>query len=109
MRALDPDGAALVNVNTAEADELTKINGQQNQPVFTQGEAESLIQQREFDKLAALVDVQAVSDEIFNNIQNQLTTEETNENTDEKSEEEGEQQQNQEGQVNINTADVETI
>ena len=72
-----PDGEPLVNLNTAEAEELTKITGQQNQPVFTQGEAESLIQQREFDSLAALVDVQAVSDDIFNNIQNQLTTEET--------------------------------
>ena len=109
-----PDGQALVNINTAEADELTKITGQQNQPVFTQAEAESLIQQREFDGLAALVDVQAVSDEIFNNIQDRLTTEETDENTNEEEENnrpQGEDapQQGEDGQVNINTADVETF
>ena len=113
----DPDGTALVNINAAEADELTKINGQQNQPVFTQGEAESLIQQRDFDKFAALVDVQAVSDEIFNNIQDRLTTEDSGENTGEETTEEGNnnpqgqetQQQNENGQININTADVETL
>ena len=104
-----PDGQPLVNINTAEADELTKITGQQNQPVFTQGEAESLIQQREFDNLAALVDVQAVSDEIFNNIQDRLTTEDTNENTNEEEENNNPQEQEGDGQVNINTADVETF
>lgn len=104
-----PDGEPLVNINTAEADELTKITGQQNQPVFTQGEAESLIQQREFDNLAALVDVQAVSDEIFNNIQDRLTTEDTNENTNEEEENNNPQEQEGDGQVNINTADVETF
>ncbi len=104
-----PDGEPLVNINTAEADELTKITGQQNQPVFTQGEAESLIQQREFDNLAALVDVQAVSDEIFNNIQDRLTTEDTNENTNEEEENNNPQEQGGDGQVNINTADVETF
>ena len=112
----DPDGQTLVNINSAEADELTKINGQQNQPVFSEGEAESLIQQREFDRFAALIDVQAVSDEIFNNIQDRLTTEDPGENTDEEKDEEEnnnpqgqETQQNEEGQVNINTADVETF
>lgn len=103
-----PDGQPLVNINTAEADELTKINGQQNQPVFTQGEAESLIQQREFDNLAALVDVQAVSDDIFNNIQDRLTTEETSNDTQE-AENDDPQEQGEDGQVNINTADVETF
>ena len=104
-----PDGEPLVNINTAEADKLTEINGQQNQPVFTQGEAESLIQQREFDNLAALVDVQAVSDEIFNNIQDRLTTEETNANTNQEEEDNNPQEQGENGQVNINTADVETF
>ncbi len=109
----DPEGQALVNINTAEAAALTNINGQQGQPVFTQGEAESLIQQRDVDKLAALVDVQAVSDEIFNNIQNRLTTEESAEDTqgEENSDPNAQnrQQQDENGQININTADVETL
>ena len=109
----DPDGQQLININTAEADELTKINGQQNQPVFTQGEAESLIQQRDFDRFAALIDVQAVSDEIFNNIQDRLTTEENDEGTNEEEnddrQEQNAQQQDENGRVNINTADVETF
>ena len=108
-----PDGQPLVNINTAEADELTKITGQQNQPVFTQGEAESLIQQREFDNLATLVDVQAVSDEIFDNIQDRLTTEASSDGTQEMEgndpKEQGAPQQGEDGQVNVNTADVEAF
>ncbi len=109
----DPNGEQLVNINTAEADELTQINGQQNQPIFSQGEAESLIQQRDFDRFAALIDVQAVSDEIFNNIQDRLTTEENREDEQEEenddSQEQNSQQQDENGRININTADVETF
>lgn len=109
----DPSGEPLININAAEADELTKINGQQNQPVFTQAEAESLIQQRDFDRFAALVDAQAVSDEIFNNIQDRLTTEEndaeTQQDENDNRQEQNAQQQDENGRVNINTADVETF
>lgn len=121
----DPSGEPLINVNTADADELTKVSTQQNQSVFTQAEAESLIQQRDFDKFAALMEVQAVSDDLFNNIQDQLTTEDSNQqsttNNQQKSgtspetsspTETGNQQPtatDEGGKVNINTADVETL
>ena len=126
----DPNGEALVNLNTADEGQLTQIETQSGQgggqPVFSQAEAQSLIQQREFDGFAALLDVQAVSDEIFNNIQNEITTEdssgnqENQENQENQDDEErngpqfqggGPQQQGQgdDGQVNINTADVETL
>ena len=114
----DPSGEALVDVNTAEADQLTEIRTQQNQPVFTQAEAESLIQQRDFDKFAALMDVQAVSDELFNNIQEKLTTEDSNQQENVTSPEttlptadNGQPTANNDegGKVNINTADVETL
>ena len=112
----DPSGEALVDVNTAEANQLAEIRTQQNQPVFTQAEAESLIQQREFDRFAALMDVQAVSDELFNNIRDQLTTEDTDE--EETNDQEGvfvpgqrgtSQTSDESGKININTADVETL
>ena len=114
----DPNGESLVDVNTADANELTQINTQQNQSVFSQAEAESLIQQREFDKFSSLLDVQAVSDELFNNIQDQLTTEDTGGGEEETNDPEGnsppgegqtQQPQQESGQVNINTADVETL
>ena len=116
----DPNGEPLVDINTAEAAELTEINTQQNQPVFTQAEAESLIQQRDFDKFAALMDVQAVSDELFNNIRDQLTTEDTGEGVQEEETNNPEgnfvpaqrgtpQSSDESGKVNINTADVETL
>lgn len=116
----DPNGEPLVDINTADANALTQINTQQNQSVFTQAEAESLIQQRDFDKFSSLLDVQAVSDELFNNIQDQLTTEDTNEgaeeaetNTPEGSIAPGQrgtpQLSDEEGKININTADVETL
>ena len=121
----DPNGEALVNVNTADADQLTQIETQSNQgggqSVFSQAEAESLIQQREFDRLAALIDVQAISDQLFNNIQNQITTEDSGGDGDDSetdnSQENGPSrqgggqgpQQDENGQININTADVETL
>ena len=114
----DPNGEALVDVNTAEANQLTEIRTQQNQPVFTQAEAESLIQQREFDKFSALMDVQAVSDELFNNIRDQLTTEDSNQQENVTSPETSlppadnqrfpTANNDESGKVNINTADVET-
>ncbi len=116
----DPNGEPLVDINTAEAAKLTEINTQQNQPVFTQAEAESLIQQRDFDKFSALLDVQAVSDELFNNIRDQLTTEDADEsetgdgaNIQEGNVAPGQREtpeiQDEGGKVNINTADVETL
>ena len=116
----DANGQPRVNINTAETGQLTQIQGSNNQPVFTQGEAESLIQQRDFERFAALVDVQAVSDELFNSIRERITIEDTGGDT--KPEEETNTQQGQgenrenDGaaqeeaeQVNINTADVETL
>ncbi len=114
----DPNGEPLVDINTAEAAKLTEINTQQNQSVFTQAEAESLIQQRDFDKFSALLDVQAVSDELFNDIRDQLTTEDNNQQKSETSPEtslptadNGQPTTNNDegGKVNINTADVETL
>ena len=102
----DPDGQSLVDINTADEGQLTQIETQQNQPVFSQAEAESLIQQREFDRFSALIDVKAVSDELFNNIRDQITTEDTGGNQDDG---ETNNQQDDGGQVNINTADVETL
>lgn len=120
----DPNGEALVNVNTADAEQLTQIETQSGQgggqPVFSQAEAESLIQQREFDKFAALIDVKAVSDQLFNNIRNQITTEDSGGNGDDGETNNsqgngpgdqggGQGQQGGDGQVNINTADVDTL
>lgn len=112
----DPNGEPLVNINTADAEALTKVTAQQNQPIFTQAEAESLIQKREFDRFAALMEVQSVSDELFNNIRDQLTTENTDEG-ETNDQEEGffpgqrgtPQTSDESGKVNINTADVETL
>ena len=107
----DPDGESLVNINTADAEQLTQIETQGGQgggqQVFSQAEAESLIQQREFDRLSALIDVQAVSDELFNNIRDRITTEDSGGNQNNEETEEGGQGGN--GQVNINTADVDTL
>ena len=122
----DPNGEALINLNTADEGQLTQLETQSGQgggqPVFSQAEAQSLIQQREFDRFAALLDAQAVSDELFNNIQSQITTEDSSGNQENQEDEENgerngpssqgggpQQGQNEDGQVNINTADVETL
>ena len=116
----DPNGEPLVNINTVDEQQLTQIETQPSQgggqPVFSQAEAESLIQQREFDRFAALMDIKAISDELFNNIENQITTEDSGENQENQENRppgqgggQGQQGQGEDGQVNINTADVETL
>ncbi len=97
----DANGEARVNVNTADAGQLTGIRTKEEQPVFSQAEAESLIQQREFETLSALADIQAVSDERFNNIRERITVE----GGQGGNAEEGKEEQSGGGQVNINTAD----
>ena len=97
----DADGQARVNVNTADAGQLTGIRTKEEQPFFSQAEAESLIQQREFETLSALADIQAVSDERFNNIRERITVEGGGPGNAE----EGKEEQPGGGQVNINTAD----
>lgn len=99
----DSNGEPLINVNTADTQQLTQIETQLGQ-VFSEAEAESLIQQREFDKFAALMDVQAVSDDLFNNIRDKIIAENPSGETRENNEEDDD-----DGQININTADVETL
>ncbi len=103
----DPDGEPLVNLNTADEGQLTQLETQTGQgggqQVFSQAEAQSLTQQRDFSRFAELMDIRAVSDEIFNSIQSRITTEDTSENR----EDDGENEESE--QININTADVETL
>ena len=103
----DPDGEPLVNLNTADEGQLTQLETQTGQgggqQVFSQAEAQSLTQQRDFGRFSELMDIRAVSDEIFNSIQSRITTEDTSENR----EDDGENEESE--QININTADVETL
>lgn len=88
----DANGQPRANVNSADVQQITQIQGVNNQTVFSQGEAESLTHQRSFKGIGNLIDAQAVSDQIFDNIRDRITVEDNNE-------------ENQE-QVNINTADA---
>ncbi len=88
----DASGQQRLNVKSAEAPQLTQLRGNNNQPVFSQGEAESLRQQRdEIESIGDVLDLKAVSEQTFNNIRDKITTD-------------GEE--NAEGLVNINTADA---
>ena len=104
----DMNGQPRVNVNSADAQQITQIQGSNNQPVFSQGEAESLIHQRSLKGIGDLMDAQAVSNQIFDNIRDRITVEDNDgenneENNDEKN---GENSENNRAQVNINTADA---
>ena len=109
----NPDGEALVNLNTADEEQLTQLETQSGQgggqPIFSQAEARSLTQQREFGRFSELMDIRAVSDEIFNSIQSQITTEDTRGNQEDEEQNGPQQEQGENGQININTADVETL
>ena len=87
----DANGNARVNINNADGQEVTQIQGNNNQPVFSQAEKDALVQQREFDSIGDLIDATAVTEQVFNNIRERISVESNEENED---------------IVNINTADA---
>lgn len=90
----DASGNARVNINNADGQELTQIQGNNNQPVFSQGEKDALVQQREFDSIGNLIDATAVTEQVFDNISERISVESSEEEED---------------IVNINTADAEQL
>ena len=90
----DANGNARVNINNADGQQLTQIQGNNNQPVFSEGEKDALVQQREFDSIGDLIDATAVTEQVFNNIRDRISVE-----SDEEEDE----------TVNINTADAERL
>lgn len=87
----DANGNARVNINNADGQELTQIQGDNNQPVFSQAEKDALVEQREFDSIGNLIDATAVTEQVFNNIRERISVESDEEDED---------------TVNINTADA---
>ena len=87
----DASGNARVNINNADGQQLTQIQGNNNQPVFSQGEKDALVQQREFGSIGDLIDATAVTEQVFNNIRERISVESDEEDED---------------TVNINTADA---
>ncbi len=87
----DARGNARVNINNADGQQLTQIQGNNNQPVFSQGEKDALVQQREFDSISDLIDATAVTEQVFNDIRDRISVESNEEEED---------------IVNINTADA---
>ena len=90
----DASGNARVNINNADGQQLTQIPADNNQPVFSQGEKDALVQQREFGSIGDLIDATAVTEQVFNNIRDRISTESDEEDED---------------IVNINTADAERL
>ncbi len=87
----DANGNARVNINNADGQQLTQIRGNNNQLVFSQGEKDALVQQREFDSIGDLIDATAVTEQVFNDIRERISVESDEEDED---------------IVNINTADA---
>lgn len=73
----DANGGQRVNINSANANQIQQIRANNNQNVFSQGEANAIIQSRNHSGLSALLDVQVVSDNVFNNIQDQISIEDS--------------------------------
>ncbi len=106
----DTNGQARVNINSANAQQITGIRGNNNQNVFSQGEAQAIIQERDFSGLAALLDVPAVSNQVFNNISGRITTQQIDTgNEDDFGFGPGNQGGGNNNQVNINTADEDEL
>ena len=73
---IDSNGQQRVNINSANAQQLQQIRSN-NQNVFSQGEANAIIQQRDFSNISDLLDVSAISDGVFNNIRDEITVEDS--------------------------------
>ncbi len=73
----DANGQQRVNINSANANQLQGVRSNNNQNVFSQGEANAIIQSRNHSGISALLDVQVVSDNVFNSIQNQISVVDT--------------------------------
>ena len=73
----DANGEQRVNINSANANQIQQIQSNNNQNVFSQGEANAIIQSRNHSGISALLDVQVVSDNVFNNIQDQISVQDT--------------------------------
>lgn len=88
----DAGGQQRLNIKSAEAQQLTQLQGNNNQPVFSQGEAESLMQQRDsIENIGDVLNLKAISEQTFNSIQDRISADGDTGN---------------EGLVNINTADA---
>ena len=106
----DTNGQARVNINSANAQQIRGIRSNNNQNVFSQGEAQAIIQAREFSGLAALLDVPAVSNQVFNNISGRITIQEIDtSNEDDNGFGPGNQGGGNNNQVNINNADEDEL
>ncbi len=73
----DSNGQQRVNINSANAQQIRQIQSNNNQNIFSQGEANAIVQSRDHSGISALLDVQVVSDNVFNSIQNQISVEDT--------------------------------
>jgi DNA uptake protein ComE-like DNA-binding protein len=88
----DASGQNRVNVKSAESQQLIQLRGNNNQPVFSQGEADSLVQQRDsIESIGDVLDLKAISEQTFNSIRDRLRTD---------------SEEDDAGLVNINTADA---
>ena len=108
-RNTDSNGQQRTNINTANAQQIQGIRGNNNQSVFTQAEANAIIQDRDFDGISGLLDVQAVSDNVFNNIRDRLTIQNNNNNGNNNNNNNGNNNNGGDDRVNINTADAEEL
>ena len=88
----DSSGERRLNIRSTESQQLVQLRGTNNQPVFSQGEADSLIQQRDsIENIADILNLKAISEQAFNSIRDRIRTDGGGGN---------------EGLVNINTADA---
>ena len=92
----DSNGQARININSANQQQLTQLTGNNNQQVFTEDEAQALIQGRDYDSIGNLLDAQAVSNDTFDNIRDEISVDSSDDNNDEE-------------MVNINTGDQQSL
>ena len=91
---VDAEGNQRVNLNSANQQQISQTTNSEGQQVFSNDEAQMVIDQRDESKYGSigdLLDTPAVSQNLFDSISDQITVDE--------------EEAEQEGKININTAD----
>jgi competence protein ComEA len=88
---VDSGGQNRVDINSANQEQLSQIQGENQQQILTSQEAQAIIDRRDqqkYNSIGDLLDTPAVSENMFNQMRDRISTED------------------EEGKVNINTADA---
>jgi len=108
---VDAQGQNRVDLNSANQEQLSQIQDENQQPILSSQEAQAIIDQREqqqYESIGDLFDTPAVSENMFNEINDMITVDDEDEGGD-RNEGGGDSGGGGDDRVNINTAGADEL